>query len=100
MSPTSPSPSARPKYAERYASQIANPLKTSNSLVRSKTRKMFLNRVKNDRDAGRFEARGEQMMMMEHLAEKRRWEESMARDADGVMRGYEVEEDDDMLPGK
>ncbi|KAJ6115550.1 hypothetical protein N7523_005967 [Penicillium sp. IBT 18751x] len=96
MSPTSPSPSARSKYSERYASQIANPMKTSNSLVRSKTRKMFINRVKNERDSGRFKARGEQMMMMEHLADKRRWEESMARDAGSVMP-FEADEDN-MLP--
>ncbi|KAJ5132507.1 hypothetical protein N7448_006665 [Penicillium atrosanguineum] len=97
MSPASPSPSARPKYSERYASQIANPMKTSNSLVRSKTRKMFMNRVKNERDGGRFEARGEQMMMMEHLADKRKWEESMARDAGCVMPEFEADEDN-MLP--
>jgi hypothetical protein len=97
MSPTSPSPAARPKYSERYATQIANPMKTSNSLVRSKTRKMFMNRVKNERDSGRFEARGEQMMMMEHLADKRKWEESMARDAGSVMPDFEGE-DDNMLP--
>lgn len=54
---------------------------------------MFLNRVKSDRDAGRFEARGEQMMMMEHLADKRRWEESMARDADAVVLGSEIGEE-------
>ncbi|OQD77814.1 hypothetical protein PENDEC_c002G04850 [Penicillium decumbens] len=97
MSPSSPSPSTRPKYSERYASQIANPMKASNSLVRSKTRKMFMNRVKDDRDCSLFEARGEQMMMMEHLADKRRWEESMARDAAGVTQEFEAEEDN-MLP--
>jgi len=60
---------------------------------------MFLNRVKNERDSGRFEARGEQMMMAEHMADKRRWEESMARevDADAMMQGFEYEEDN-MLP--
>jgi hypothetical protein len=99
MSPTSPSPSTRPKYADRYANQIANPLKTTTSLARSKTRKMFLNRVKNERDAGRFEARGEQMMMAEYLADKRRWEESMKRDVDGVMDGFEAEVEEDTLPG-
>lgn len=62
---------------------------------------MFLNRVKNERDAGRFEARGEQMMMAEYLADKRRWEESMARDVDGMLSGVEGDiEDDGMLPGK
>ncbi|KAJ5577644.1 uncharacterized protein N7459_006608 [Penicillium hispanicum] len=96
MSPTSPSPSARPKFADRYAAQIANPMKNATSLARSKTRKIFLNRVRNERDAGRFEARGEQMMMAEHMADKRRWEEAMARDADGVLVG--VEGEDDMLP--
>lgn len=98
MSPTSPSPATRPRFSERYASQIANPLKNTNSLARSKTRKMFLNRVKNERDAGRFEARGDQMMQMEHLADKRRWEESMARDADAFVPGSEFEEEN-LLPG-
>ncbi|KAF3386544.1 hypothetical protein F1880_000317 [Penicillium rolfsii] len=98
-SPTSPTPSTRPRYAERYATQIANPMRNTTSLARSKTRKMFLNRVKNERDAGRFEARGEQMMMAEYLADKRRWEESMARDVDGVLQGVERDiEDDGMLP--
>lgn len=99
-SPTSPTPSTRPRYAERYATQIANPMRSTTSLARSKTRKMFLNRVKNERDTGRFEARGEQMMMAEYLADKRRWEESMARDVDRVLRGVEGDiEDDGMLPG-
>lgn len=59
---------------------------------------MFLNRVRHERDDGRFEARGEQMMRMEHLADRRRWEESMARDGEGVVGGFEGDEDD-MLPG-
>lgn len=59
---------------------------------------MFLNRVRNDRDEGRFEARGEQMMHMEHLADRRRWEESMAREGEVAEPEIE-EEDDDMLPG-
>ena len=59
---------------------------------------MFLNRVRNDRDEGRFEARGEQMMHMEHLADRRRWEESMAREGEVAEYGIEDEEDD-MLPG-
>ena len=39
-------------------------------------------------------------MMAEHLADKRRWEESMTRDADGVLYGVEGDiEDDGLLPG-
>ncbi|KAJ5944118.1 hypothetical protein N7516_004286 [Penicillium verrucosum] len=95
-SPTSPT-RAKPKYEARYASTIANPLQGAAGLARSKTRKMFLNRVRHERDDGRFEARGEQMMRMEHLADRRRWEESMARDGEGVVGGFEGDEDD-MLP--
>ncbi|KAJ5487152.1 hypothetical protein N7530_001452 [Penicillium desertorum] len=101
QTPTSPSSPTRqkPKYEARYASTIANPLQGAAGLARSKTRKMFLNRVRNERDHGRFEARGEQMMRMEHLADRRRWEESMARDGEGVIAGFEGEVDeDDMLP--
>lgn len=57
---------------------------------------MFLNKVRNERDEGRFEARGEQMMHADYLADRRRWEESMARD----MVAQEPEEmEEDMLPG-
>ena len=93
MSPTSPSPSTRSnKFADRYAANVANPMKSSTSLVRSKTRKMFLNRVRNERDEGRFEARGEQMMRADYLADKRRWEESMVRDMGPVEAEMEMEE--------
>lgn len=57
-----------------------------------------MNRVKDERDSGRFEARGEQMMRMDYLTEKRRWEESMVRDLDGVVQEGDVEEE--MIPGK
>ncbi|KAJ5918497.1 hypothetical protein N7466_010489 [Penicillium verhagenii] len=97
MSPTSPSPSTRStKFADRYAAQVANPMKGSAALARSKTRKMFMNRVRNERDEGRFEARGEQMMHADYLADKRKWEAAMARDLDGSIQA-EAEEDD-MLP--
>ncbi|KOS39813.1 hypothetical protein ACN38_g9339 [Penicillium nordicum] len=95
-SPSSPT-RAKPKYEARYASTIANPLQGAAGLARLKTRRMFLNRVRHERDDGRFEARGEQMMRMEHLADRRRWEESMARDGEGVVGGFEGDEDD-MLP--
>ncbi|KAJ5723398.1 hypothetical protein N7488_001433 [Penicillium malachiteum] len=98
FSPASPSPATRgSKFADRYAAQVAYPMKSSASLARSKTRKMFLNRVRNERDEGRFEARGEQMMRADYMAEKRRWEESMARDMDRTQGSNEMLEDD-MLP--
>ncbi|KAJ5092807.1 hypothetical protein N7456_008668 [Penicillium angulare] len=93
----SPSPSTRnSKFADRYASQVSNPMKTSNGLTRSKTRKMFLNKVRSERDEGRFEARGEQMMHADYLADKRRWEESMARDM--VVQEPEDVDADELVP--
>ncbi|KAJ5293778.1 hypothetical protein N7508_008599 [Penicillium antarcticum] len=88
-SPTTPT-RPKPKFETRYANTIANPLRNAPSLARSKTRKLFLNRVRNERDSGRFEARGEQMMRMECLADRRRWEESMAADGD-IMAGFDGE---------
>ncbi|KAJ6093253.1 hypothetical protein N7486_008542 [Penicillium sp. IBT 16267x] len=98
MSPTSPSPSTRAtKFSDRYATRVANPMKSTTSLARSKTRKMFMNRVRSERDEGRFEARGEQMMHADYLADKRKWEESMARDMDVLPMQGDMEEDH-MLP--
>ncbi|KAG0159383.1 hypothetical protein PDIDSM_6905 [Penicillium digitatum] len=98
QTPTSPSSPTRqtpkPKYAARYASTIANPLQRAAGLARSNTRQMFLNRVRHERDDGRFEARGEQMMRMEHLADRRRWEESMARDGRELFGVVEVDDTD------
>jgi hypothetical protein len=106
QSPTTPTRTTKPKFEARYASTIANPLRNAPSLARSKTRKMFLNSVRNERDKGRFEARGEQMMRMECLADRRRWEESMAADGEVMGIGFDGEfdvegmgyEEDDMLP--
>jgi hypothetical protein len=38
------------------------------------------------------------MMHMEHLADRRRWEETMAREGEVV--DVEVGDEDDMLPGR
>ncbi|KAL2014277.1 hypothetical protein VTN00DRAFT_1802 [Thermoascus crustaceus] len=84
---TKPSP-----YAQRYASKISNPLRNISPVSREKRRDIFLNRVKRDREAGKFEARGEQLMMMEYVAEQKQWNEAMRRDADGILRGYNLEE--------
>ncbi|KAI9929075.1 hypothetical protein ASPWEDRAFT_362867 [Aspergillus wentii DTO 134E9] len=100
---SSPSLSSRsktsPTYAQRYASTVSNPLKNNNvqrsyttsssPLAREKRREAFLNRVKQDRDNGRFENRGEQLMLMEHVAEQKKWGESMRKRADGIMSGFD-----------
>jgi hypothetical protein len=106
-------------YEQRYKSGLSsNPLNkifgesgsSSRPTVRAATtaakhRELFLNKVKRDRDAGRFNARGEQMMRMECLSEQRKWGETMRRDAEGLFRQYhdhleeEVEEkEEDMDP--
>ncbi|EEH44540.1 uncharacterized protein PADG_00829 [Paracoccidioides brasiliensis Pb18] len=79
---SSPSLSRR-SYAERYASQIRSP---SAQIVhqhasREKQRDMFLNKVKRSRDEGRFEARSDQMQMINYLVQQRRYQEEIERSA-------------------
>lgn len=54
---------------------------------------LFLNRIKQDRDAGRFEARGEQFVLMEDMAEEKRRREAMERRAERIMMGFGIEEE-------
>lgn len=108
--------SSRPvsHYAARYANTIANPLASrrngGNTMASSRgarsasgatspearahRRTLFLNRIKQDRDAGRFEARGEQLVLMEDVAEERRRRESMARRAERIMAGFGIDEEE------
>ncbi|RHZ44623.1 uncharacterized protein CDV56_103769 [Aspergillus thermomutatus] len=89
-----------PTYAQRYAT-LSNPLNNASRTYSTSTspsarttrRTIFLNRVKADRDAERFENRGEQLMMMEHVAEQKHWGELMRRRADGLMQAYQLNED-------
>lgn len=62
---------------------------SSSSTARSTRRNAFLNRVKQERDAGRFETRGEQLALMEHVAEEKRWGEAMRRRAEGLFAGLD-----------
>ncbi|KAH8426998.1 uncharacterized protein LDX57_004719 [Aspergillus melleus] len=100
QTPTSPSPrtstaTAPSTYAHRYATKISNPLHnqprsytaSSTPTARSTRRNAFLNRVKRERDAGRFENRGEQLALMEHVAEEKRWGEVMRRRAERLAMG-------------
>ncbi|PKX92114.1 uncharacterized protein P174DRAFT_514476 [Aspergillus novofumigatus IBT 16806] len=89
-----------PTYAQRYAA-LSNPLNNASRTYATSTspsarntrRTAFLNRIKADRDAERFENRGEQLMMMEHVAEQKQWGELMRRRADGLMEAYQLNED-------
>jgi len=88
-------------YAQRYASQVSNPASkvasrgttSASEAARAKRRDMFLSRVKRDREAGRLDARGEQLMMMEYMAEQKQWGEIMSRRADGILREYGLDEE-------
>lgn len=89
-----------PTYAQRYAT-LSNPLNNASRTYATSTspsarttrRTIFLNRVKAGRDTERFENRGEQLMMMEHVAEQKQWGELMRRRADGLMEAYQLDED-------
>ena len=119
-SPISPSPSKRadtssrsktsPTYAQRYASTISNPLNnasrngtaSSSPSAREARRNVFLNRIKQGRDDARFANRGEQLVLMEHVAEQQKWGESMRRRTDGILQEYlrDLEEGVDDVLGR
>ncbi|KAL1857837.1 hypothetical protein Plec18170_003061 [Paecilomyces lecythidis] len=90
-------------YAQRYASKVSSPASkvvsrgnvSASEAARAKRRDMFLNRVKRDREAGRLDARGEQLMMMEYMAEQKQWDEIMSRRADGILREYGLDGEED-----
>jgi hypothetical protein len=106
-------PTQRPTtYGQRYISRISNPLSnifrpgsspsSSLSVRNAKRRDAFLNRVKRDRDDERFEARGEQLMIMEYLSEEKKWKAAMQRDADKLFQRYNEygaeEEQEETMP--
>ncbi|KAL4885120.1 hypothetical protein BJY04DRAFT_160383 [Aspergillus karnatakaensis] len=93
------SPSATsPTYATRYKTNISNPLlahstkRTFNASTspsaRAVRRSAFLNRVKQDRDTGRVEARAEQLAFLENVAEQKEWAEGMKRRADEIQARF------------
>jgi hypothetical protein len=90
-SPTPPS-QRQSSYEQRFraGATSTNPLakifgssstSTGSGRAAAKQREIFLNKVKRDRDNGRFAARGESVMMMEYLSEQRQWDERMRRNA-------------------
>ncbi|KAL1973964.1 hypothetical protein VTN31DRAFT_5524 [Thermomyces dupontii] len=69
-----------------------SPSKSPASSRAARHRELFLNRVKHDRDTDRYNQRGEQLLMLEHINEQRQWVEKMRRSADNVFREYRLEE--------
>ncbi|KAH8692695.1 hypothetical protein BGW36DRAFT_362245 [Talaromyces proteolyticus] len=65
---------------------------SSSTAHASKQRTVFLNKVKRDRDNARFNARGESIMMMEHISEQKQWQERMRREADMIFQQYHLDE--------
>ncbi|KAL4764399.1 uncharacterized protein BDW70DRAFT_109601 [Aspergillus foveolatus] len=93
-----PSPAPSSTYANRYRNTISNPLfahstkrtytSSASPRARSVRRNAFLNRVKQDRDNGRVEARAEQLAYMDDIAEQKEWAESMKRRAEEIQAEY------------
>ncbi|KAL4786177.1 hypothetical protein BJX76DRAFT_134767 [Aspergillus varians] len=101
---TSPTPTQT--YATRYTTTISNPLlahsikrayaSSTSPRARSVRRNAFLNRVKQDRESGRFEARAERLAYLEDIAEHKELVEAMRRRADEIqsMFGPGIEDED------
>ncbi|KAL6235747.1 hypothetical protein BDW75DRAFT_230027 [Aspergillus navahoensis] len=93
---TSPTPSSN--YATRYKNTISNPLfahsskrvytSSTSPRARSVRRSAFLNRIKQDRENGRVEARVEQLAYIEGIAEQKEWAESMKRISEEIQARY------------
>lgn len=100
------SPTPVPTYATRYAATISNPLNahstkrtftsSTSPRARSVRRNAFLNRVKQERESGRFEARAERLAYLEDIAEHKEWAEDMRMRADEIQSkfGLGIEETD------
>ncbi|KAL4918537.1 hypothetical protein BDW62DRAFT_62613 [Aspergillus aurantiobrunneus] len=90
--------SPTPTYASRYKTAISNPLLSHSSKrnftssasprARSVRRNAFLNRVKQDRESGRFEARADQLAYMEDIAEQKEWAEEMRLRAEEIQSRF------------
>lgn len=122
-SPSTRSMSSKPsRYEHRFKSRIAHPINKilgvsrpqddsdeksqNNSTLSStssqqtqqpRTQTRFLRQVKEKRDINRFNARGEQMMAMENIAEQREWLEAMRRDAKAVFTMDEEDKDENQF---
>ncbi|EGC43496.1 conserved hypothetical protein [Histoplasma capsulatum var. duboisii H88] len=88
----------RQSYAERYANQIRNPAAKLACQRGSREKRLgsFLNKVKHDRDEGRFEARSDQIQRTNYLAQLRRYQETLARSAPDFGPLMEEEEEEDV----
>ncbi|EGE79894.1 hypothetical protein BDBG_03147 [Blastomyces gilchristii SLH14081] len=72
-------------YADRYANNSPKAQLARQKASREQQRRdIFLNRVKRDRDEGRFDARSEQIQRINYLAQQRRYQEAIARSAPDV----------------
>ncbi|KAL4979220.1 hypothetical protein BDW66DRAFT_148352 [Aspergillus desertorum] len=93
---TSPTPSST--YATRYKNTISNPLfahsakrthiSSTSPRARSVRCNAFLNRVKQNRDNGRVEARAEQLAYMDDIAEQKEWAENMNKREEEIQARY------------
>ncbi|KAK2738949.1 hypothetical protein FQN57_006743 [Myotisia sp. PD_48] len=81
--PSSFSPASRPShYAQRYAQNISLPVnRVTERTSREIRRGAFLKRVRRERDAGKFNARSDQIQYMDFLEDRRKFNDEMNRAA-------------------
>ncbi|EON62813.1 hypothetical protein W97_02038 [Coniosporium apollinis CBS 100218] len=66
-------------YSKRAIKAV--PIPQGRSATQERRRDLFLKKVQQDRDEKRWEARGDQIMKLDFVAERRRWEAEQARAA-------------------
>ncbi|KAK6438894.1 hypothetical protein LTR95_004890 [Oleoguttula sp. CCFEE 5521] len=76
--PQSAERTIRPAWSQRAIKHA--PVATGD-VLKEKRRKMFLNKVKDSRDEGRFEKMGEDILRADFVREQKRWEAEQAQSA-------------------
>ncbi|OQN99088.1 hypothetical protein B0A48_14949 [Cryoendolithus antarcticus] len=89
--PQSAERTVRPAWSQRAIKRA--PVATGD-ILKEKRRKMFLNKVKDSRDDGRFEKMGEDIQRLEFVREQKRWEAEQAQSAPVQTMG---ESDEDLM---
>lgn len=83
--PSNPETNSNGRPSRTPTSKPKSPSLTSGAPNRTPRATAFLNRIRRDRDDEKFEKRGDQLLRMDFIKERRRWEQAMERESDGMI---------------
>ncbi|KAF1964942.1 hypothetical protein BU23DRAFT_520311 [Bimuria novae-zelandiae CBS 107.79] len=92
---TTPTPSEKTSLVAPKRAYKPNPVVQTRDAATKRRREMFFKRVQKGRDDKKWDARGEQIQLLDHISEQKRWEAEKTRQApqlDDYVVELEVEE--------